>query len=88
MGCDKILPMYIFKRNYSIHIPTRDEWCRGMKTPNKDSLVWYTDGSIMKTGSGAGIFTKDCSISESLGQYATVFQAETYAICTCAQVNR
>ena len=87
MGCDKILPMHIFKRNYSVHVPTRDEWSRGMKTPNKDCLVWYTDGSKMKTGSGAGIYTKDCSISESLGQYATVFQAETYAICTCAQVN-
>ena len=87
MGCDKMLPTYIFKRNYSIHVPTRDEWRRGMKPPNKDSIVWYTDGSKMNSGAGAGIYTENCSISKSLGKYATVFQAETYAIITCAQVN-
>ena len=87
MGCNKMLPIYIFKRNYSIHVPTRDEWRRGMKPPNKDSVVWYTDVSKMESGAGAGIYTDNCSNSKSLGKYATVFQAETYAIITCAQVN-
>ena len=77
MGCDKMQPTYIFKRNYSVQVPTRDEWKKGMKPPSKDSLVWYTDGSKMESGAGAGIYSKDCSISRSLGQYATVFQAET-----------
>ena len=62
MGCDKMLPTYIFKRSYSIHVPTRDEWRRGMKPPNKDSIVWYTDGSKMDSGAGAGIYTENCSI--------------------------
>ena len=58
-----------------------------MKPPSKDSLVWYTDGSKMESGAVAGIYSEDCSISRSLGQCATVFQAETYAIITCAQEN-
>jgi len=50
------------------------------------SLVWFTDGSKTTEGTGAGIHgmqpRKDFSVS--LGKYATVFQAEVFAILWCA----
>ena len=47
-----------------------------------EAIAVYTDGSSEPRGTGAGIYfnglTEDMSIP--LGKYATVFQAETYAI--------
>ena len=48
-------------------------------------FVWYTDGSRMKEGTGAGVFGQTLRrLSFSLGRYTTVFQAEIYAILSCA----
>jgi hypothetical protein len=67
----------------------RAEWAEGLEPPNsgiKDS-IWYTDGSKMASGTGAGIYANDYNSSVSMGRLATVFQAETYAITACAQEN-
>ncbi|XP_073956502.1 uncharacterized protein [Choristoneura fumiferana] len=87
MGCDKMQPKYIFRRNFKVHVPTRAEWAEGLTLPEGSENSWYTDGSKMKSGTGAGIHAKDFNSSVSMGNYATVFQAETYAIIACAQEN-
>uniref|UniRef100_T1I2I9 RNase H type-1 domain-containing protein n=1 Tax=Rhodnius prolixus TaxID=13249 RepID=T1I2I9_RHOPR len=48
--------------------------------------MWYTDGSKMEEGVGAGVYgvKPKCSFSVSLGKLATVFQAELAAIRFCA----
>jgi ribonuclease HI len=48
-------------------------------------LVWFTDGSKMREGTGAGVYKQSVErrLSFSLGRYVTVFQAEIYAILAC-----
>jgi ribonuclease HI len=55
----------------------------------EDSLVWFTDGSRMPSGTGSGIFgaRPNTSLGFSLGKFATVFQTEIYAILQCACEN-
>jgi len=49
-------------------------------------LVWFTDGSRTAEGTGAGVYEHSVNrrLSIPLGKYATVFQAEVYAILACA----
>ncbi|KAJ8910206.1 hypothetical protein NQ315_014497 [Exocentrus adspersus] len=48
---------------------------------------WYTDGSKTPEGAGAGVYSSQprVEIADSLGQYATVFQAEIHAIELCGR---
>jgi len=45
-------------------------------------LIWFTDGSKMRDGTGAGVYGQSVGrrFSFSLGRYVTVLQAEIYAI--------
>jgi len=64
---------------------TREEWTKGTGTPPVvKGLIWFTDGSKMKEGTRAGVYGQSVGrLSFSLGRYATVFQAEIYAILAC-----
>ena len=65
---------------------TREEWTRSPGTPPAvKGLVWFADGSRAAEGSGAGVYGQSVNrrLSISLGKYATVFQAEVYAILVC-----
>ncbi|KAJ8940765.1 hypothetical protein NQ318_000858 [Aromia moschata] len=54
-----------------------------------DRVTWYTDGSKTQQGTGAGIYneTEKLQYSIPLGKYASVFQAEVYAIAEVVPVN-
>jgi hypothetical protein len=45
-------------------------------------LIWFTNGSRMKEGTGAGVYGQCVGrrLSFSLGRYTRVFQAEIYSI--------
>jgi len=65
----------------------REEWTWGIGTPPVVKvLVWFTDGSRIKEGTGAGIYGQSVGrrLTICLGRYATVFQAEIFAILACA----
>jgi hypothetical protein len=72
-----------------VRLPDRSEWDRGIVPLGKRGLIWYTDGSKMNEGSEAGVYGQGMRqrFSFSLGQYATVFQAEVYAIEACTDEN-
>jgi ribonuclease HI len=55
----------------------------------EDALIWYTDGSKTDSGTGACIYglRPNRSLRFSLGEFATVFQTEIYAILQCAYEN-
>jgi ribonuclease HI len=62
---------------------TSEEWTKGTGTPPVvKGPVWFTDGSTMKEGTGAGVYEQSVGrrLSFSLGRYDAVFQAEIYAI--------
>jgi ribonuclease HI len=65
-----------------------EEWTRDPGTPPVvKGLVWFTDGSRTREGTGAGVCGQSVNrkLSIPLGKHATVFQAEVYAILACAQ---
>jgi len=87
MGVDAMRPAaFNFEPKYTVTILIREEWTKGTGTPPAvKGLVWFTDGSKMKEGTGAGVYRQSVGrrLSFSLGRYATVFQAEIYAILAC-----
>ncbi|KAJ8912793.1 hypothetical protein NQ315_002550 [Exocentrus adspersus] len=75
------------KRSYSTTFPTREQWKQEGNMFPPGSLVCYTDGSRMRDEySGAGIYLENSGAQQSysLGSYATVFQAEVFAILMTA----
>jgi len=65
---------------------TREVWTRGPKSPPAvKGPIWYTDGSKTWSGAGAAVYVQSLGtgLIISLERYATVFQAEIYAILAC-----
>jgi ribonuclease HI len=88
---DRILPKYYFDNNYCVQIKDRAYW-KNNHTPMMDDVVCYTDGSkLARRGTtGAGIYFAgdEQGFSYSLGRLSTVFQAEVYALLSCALHDR
>jgi ribonuclease HI len=88
---DYRLPSCTFKRRFVTRIPTREQWERG-EVHADDAKNYFTDGSKasghvqVNAPVGAGIYSEDGLLEEAipLPAYATVFQAEVYAIASCA----
>ncbi|KAJ8912504.1 hypothetical protein NQ315_000680 [Exocentrus adspersus] len=75
-------------KNYSTTFPSREQGKQEGNMFPPISLVCYTDGSRTRNEySGAGIYLENCGVQQSysLGSYATVFQAEVFAILMVAQ---
>jgi len=54
---------------------TREDWTGGSRSPpGIEELIWYTDGSRMKEGTGAGVFGQSVKrrLSFSLGRYTSL----------------
>jgi ribonuclease HI len=88
MRVDVIKPVFNLEPKYRVTTLTREEWTRGSGTPPAvKGLIWYMDGSRTGEGTGAGVYGQSVNrrLSIPLGKYATVFQAEVYAILVCVQ---
>ena len=87
MGVDIMRPAYNFEPQYRVTMLTREDWTKAtVAPPAVKGLVWFTDGSKMRDGTGAVVYGQSVErrVSFSLGRYATVFQATIYAILACA----
>jgi ribonuclease HI len=65
---------------------TREDWTQGTGTSAAvKGLIWFTDESKMKEVNRAGVYGQSVGrrLSFSLGGYATVFEAEIYAVLVC-----
>jgi hypothetical protein len=86
MGVDYMRPAFNFKPKYRVTMLTREDWTKDTGAPPVvKGLVWFRDGFKMGRGAGAGVYGQSVGrrLSFSLGRYATVFQAEIYAILAC-----
>jgi hypothetical protein len=84
-----MIPRHVYDDKPSmVRFRDRSEWKKGFK-PDINGLIWYTDGSKTKKGTGAEVYCHGAKrkLSFSLGQYTTVFQAKVYAIKSCAVEN-
>ena len=87
MAHDRKIVSYNFERAFEVKFPAREEWLDNCPTFfEAGSLKFFTDGSLMEGSAGAGVFCAemDLKITNSLGKYCTVFQAEVFAIITAA----
>ena len=76
-------PAYNFEPQYWVTMLTRRDWTKATGAPPAVKvLVWFTDGPKTREGTGAGVYGK--SVGRRFSKYATVFQAEIYAILACA----
>lgn len=77
-----------FGKCYKVVFPSREQWTKHNVPWVRNGEVWYTDGSKIGSGAGAGLWCNKGSRcgSISLGRHATVFQAEVLAILTSAQL--
>jgi ribonuclease HI len=86
MRVDVMRPTYNFELKYRVEALTRKDWTSGTGTPpSMKGHVCFTDGSRMRGGTRAEVFGQPKGRGLSfLGRYATVFQAEVFAILACA----
>jgi hypothetical protein len=86
MRVDVMKPVFNLEPKYRVTMLAREEWTRGPGTPVVIGLAWFRDGSWTVEGTGAGVYGQSVNrrLSIPLGEHATVFQAEVYAILACA----
>lgn len=89
MTTDTMTPTYNFTKNYTVKFPSRDDWLKGQTSIKDNCLTWYTDGSKKGNDVGSGIYGENPRLrqAQNLGNYASIFQAEVYAITACAGIN-
>jgi hypothetical protein len=56
MGVDVMRPAINFEPKYRVAMLTREDWTKITGTPIVKGIVWFTDGSKMKEGDGAGVY--------------------------------
>lgn len=92
MPRDKLMPEINFLRNFEANVPERTEWSNEPSDILGEGCVGFTDGSKMSDGTGAGVHIPELDIDDSfnLGNLASVFQAEVFAILrgTSSMISR
>ena len=87
---DDIPKVQVQSPKYKTIIPDRNDW--NQPDPpflRPRGLIWFTDESLMPNETESGVYgcSPKASIALPLGKYATVYQAEIYAILACALEN-
>lgn len=66
---------------------SRCQWNEGAPNIEVGGLLWYTDGSKVEIGVGAGVMDPNHTVSYLLGKNANIFQAEVFAIKKCSDIH-
>jgi hypothetical protein len=74
MRSDYIIPVYYYSKIFTA-IVDWDYWRNKDPVFPEDALIWFTDGSMINSGTESGIFglRPNRSFSFPLGKFATVF---------------
>lgn len=89
MPSDHMPTRHFFCKPFEVRIPGREEWLEGRRPLPPCNLEWYTDGSKVRAGTGAGFMEEQSCVRLCIpmGVHPTVFQAEVTAIMECAREN-
>jgi hypothetical protein len=85
---DSMVPLEVFDRKYLVKYPIREIWLSEAEAWLPfDGLKFYTDGSLFEGRAGSGVISEELDLKASfaLEKFATVFQAEAYAIMDCSK---
>lgn len=77
---DRMTTKMVFDHKYNVRFPSREDWTGGQEVVLRSSQQWFTDGSKMESGVGAGVVGPKFKGHTPLCTDATVFQAEVHAI--------
>jgi hypothetical protein len=55
MGTDKMIPRHVYDKPFTVRFPYISEGKDGFQPNRKGGLIWYTDGSKINKGIGAGV---------------------------------
>jgi hypothetical protein len=80
MRTDRVIPRYSFAKKFTVTYSDRSKWKRQNIQSLSKGPVWYTERSKTSSGTGGGVFGGKTELIFSLGAFATVFQAEVFAI--------
>lgn len=82
MPSDAMTTEVVTRRNFEVSFPDIQDWLTPGSEPGLESDRIFTDGSKTDRGSGAGVFVEpdDFRLHFALGEHASVFQAEVFAI--------
>jgi hypothetical protein len=47
---------HVSDKSFTIRFPDRSEWKHRLRINRNGGLIWYTDGSKMNKGTGAGLY--------------------------------
>ncbi|MCP3662524.1 MAG: hypothetical protein GY696_08530 [Gammaproteobacteria bacterium] len=86
---DFMVRRFIFNRRFVVKVLDRGNWeAEHVAALAPRNLVCYTDGSRFAESAGSGLWIPELgtAVSEPLGLFATVFQAEIWAILGCAML--
>ena len=84
MWVDVMRPVFNLEPQYRVIMLIREDWTKVTGAPPVvKGLVWFT--GRVQDEDGAGVYGQSVGrrLSFSLGRYATVFQAEIFAILAC-----
>lgn len=89
MPMDEMTRKILLLRNFTTELSNKANWTSvgANYKIGTDSIIWYTDGSKTKEGTGAGVFGPRTKYTEPLGTFPSIFQAEMHAIERCAALN-
>ena len=77
-------PAYNFEPQYAVTMLMREDWTKATGSPPPvKGLVWFTEGSMMREGTGVGVHGQSVGrrLSFSLGRYnLTTDQRNTYLL--------
>ncbi|XP_049316976.1 uncharacterized protein LOC125779747 [Bactrocera dorsalis] len=76
-------------KRFKVTLGSKDEWddSNFELMLRNSTLRWYTDGSKMSEGIGAGIVGPRTKLSIPMGEFPSIFQAEVFAISQCIDIN-
>lgn len=86
---DRCPPRPEFEPRFKVLFPDRLDWLENSRNLfSPQGLVWYVDGAKSRHGTGIGIWSNGpkTELSQTLGPLVSTFQAEIFAILTCARL--
>jgi ribonuclease HI len=87
--CDRVERRYSFQNNFETVIPGRSEWLDPVLSMTPPVTTCFSDGSLINGRTGAGVLIQQDGLDQersfALGRFATVFQAEVFAVLSCAE---
>lgn len=84
---DRVPPVFCPERRFEVVLSNKRDFCETTVSLKDHTIKWYTDGSKISCGTGAGVYGPRTKYHVAMGKNATIYQAELFALDQCLQMN-